>query len=52
MLHALYIIINISYPRKRIKNPGMFCNLLRVPTFMVYIGGQRIFSFLSDLLFA
>ena len=23
----------------------MSCNLLRVPTFMVQIGGQRIFSF-------
>ena len=43
MLHVLYIIINIS--RKRIKNLGMSCNLLRVPTFMVLIGGQRIFSF-------
>ena len=45
MLHILYIIINISCPRKRIKNRGMSCNLLRVPTFMVQIGGQRIFSF-------
>ena len=35
MLHVLYIIINISCPRKRIKNRGMSCNLLRVPTFMV-----------------
>ena len=42
MLHVLYIIINISCSRKRIKNRGMSCNLLRVPTFM---GGQRIFSF-------
>ena len=25
MLHVLYIIINISCPRKRIKNPGMSC---------------------------
>ena len=45
MLHVLYIIINISCPRKRIKNRGMSCNLLRVPTFMVQIGGQIIFSF-------
>ena len=45
MLHVLYILINISCPRKRIENPGMPCNLLRVPTFMVLIGGQRIFSF-------
>ena len=35
MLHVLYIMINISCPRKRIKNRGMLCNLLRVPTFMV-----------------
>ena len=34
MLHVLYIIINISCPRKRIKNQGMSCNLLRVPTFI------------------
>ena len=41
-----HIIINISCPRKRIKSHrGMSCNLLRVPTFMVQIGGQRIFSF-------
>ena len=45
MLHVLYIIINMSCPRKRIKNWGMSCKLLRVSTFMVYIGGQRIFSF-------
>ena len=45
MLHVLYIIINISCPRKRIKNRGMSCNLLWVPTFMVLIGGQRNFSF-------
>ena len=45
MLHVLYIIINISRPRKRIKNRGMSCNLLWVPTFMVKIGGQRIFSY-------
>ena len=45
MLHVLYIIINISCPRKKIKNWGMSCNLLRVPTFMVLIGGQRMFSF-------
>ena len=45
MLHVMYIIINISCPRKRIKNRGIFCNLLRVPTFMVQIGGQRVFSF-------
>ena len=45
MLHVLYIIINTSCPSKRIKNRGMACNLLRVPTFMVVIGGQRIFSF-------
>ena len=41
----MFGIINISCPRKRIKNGGMSRNLLRVPTFMVYIGGQRIFSF-------
>ena len=41
----MFGIINISCPRKRIKNGGMSCNLLRVPTFMVYIGGQRIFTF-------
>ena len=35
MLHVLYIIINISCPRKRTKNRGMSCNLLRVPMFMV-----------------
>ena len=35
MLHVLYIIINISCPRKRIENRGMSCNLLRVPTFIV-----------------
>ena len=35
MLHVLYMIINISCPRKRIKNPGMSCSLFRVPTFMV-----------------
>ena len=35
MLHVLYVIIDISCPRKRIKNKGMSCNLLRVPTFMV-----------------
>ena len=45
MLHVLYIIINISCPRKRIKNREMSCNLLRVSTFMVLIGGQRISSF-------
>ena len=45
MLHVLFIIINISCPRKKIKNPGMSCNLLRVPTFMVKIVGQRIFFF-------
>ena len=44
MLHVLYIIIYMSCPRKRITNRGMSCNLLRVPTFMVEIGGQRIFS--------
>ena len=44
MLHVLYIIINISCPRKRIKNRGMSCNLLQVPTFMVK-KGQRISSF-------
>ena len=27
MLHVLYVIINISCPRKRIKNRGMSCNL-------------------------
>ena len=27
MLHVLYIMINISCPRKRIKNRGMSCNL-------------------------
>ena len=52
MLHVLCIIINISCPRKRIISRGMSCNLLRVPTFMVQIGGQRIFFLLSDLLFA
>ena len=46
MLNVLYIIINISCPRKRIKNRGMSCNLLRVPTLMVN------FLLLSDLLFA
>ena len=45
MLHVLYIIINIYCLRKRIKNRGMSCNHLRVPTLMVLIGGQRIFSF-------
>ena len=35
MLHVLYIIMHISYPRKRIKNLGTQCNLLWVPTFMV-----------------
>ena len=30
MLHVLYMIINISCLRKRIENPGMSCNLLRV----------------------
>ena len=35
MLHVLHIIINNSCPRKRINNPGMSCNLLRIPTFMV-----------------
>ena len=35
MLHVLYIIINISCLRKRIKNRAMSCNLLRVPAFMV-----------------
>ena len=35
MLHGLYIIINISCPRKTIKNRGMSCNLLRVHKFMV-----------------
>ena len=45
MLHVLNIIINISCPRKRFKNRGMSCNLLRVPTFIVLIGGQRNFSF-------
>ena len=49
-LHVLYIIINIIivfffFFRKRIKNPGMSCNLLRVPIFMVQIGGQIIFYF-------
>ena len=49
MLHVLYIIINISCPRKRIKNRGMSCNLLRV-----YGVNRRseIFLLLSDLLFA
>ena len=27
MLHVLYIIIDISCPRKRINNPGMSCML-------------------------
>ena len=45
MLHVLYIINNISCPRKGIKNRGMSCDLLWVLTFMVLIGGQRIFSF-------
>ena len=45
MLQVLYIIINISCLRKGIKNPRMSRNLLRVPTFMVQIGAQRIFSF-------
>ena len=27
MLHVLYIIINISCPRKRIKNRGMSCSI-------------------------
>ena len=36
MLHVLYIIINISCPRERIKNPGMSCNLLRVPMCSIY----------------
>ena len=35
MLQNLYILINSSCPRKRIKNWGMSCNLLRVPTLMV-----------------
>ena len=35
MLHVQYNIINIAYPRKRIENRGMSCNLLRVTTFMV-----------------
>ena len=45
MLHVLCIIINISCPRKRIISRGMSFDLLRVRTFMVQIGGQRIFSF-------
>ena len=35
MLHVLYIIIDISCPRKRIENRGMSCNRLRVHTFKV-----------------
>ena len=51
MLHVLYIIMNISCPRKRIKNRGMSFNLLRVPTFMVKKRSEN-FNLLSDLLFA
>ena len=47
MLHVLYIIINISCPRKRNKNRGMSCNLLRIPTFR-----SEHLLLLSDLLFA
>ena len=47
MLHVLYIIINISCPRKRIKNRGM-----QGP----YVNGvnrrSENFLLLSDLLFA
>ena len=47
MLHVLYIIMNISCPRKRIKNRGMSFNLLRVPTFMVKKRSEN-FNLLSD----
>ena len=52
MLNVLYIIINISCHRKRIKNRGMSCNLLLV--FYVYGVNRRSENFLllSDLLFA
>ena len=54
MLHVLYIIINISCPRVRIKNRGMSCILLRVPTYIIYSVNRRSENFLllSDLLFA
>ena len=50
MLHVLYIIINNSCPRKRIKNRGMSC--LAGP--YVYGVNRRSENFLlsSDLLFA
>ena len=34
-MFCILYLINISCPRKSIKNRGMSCNLLWVPTFMV-----------------
>ena len=53
MLHVLYIIIDIFCPRKRIKNRGMSCNLLRVPTYTYGVNRRsENFLLLSDILFA
>ena len=52
MLHVLYIIINISCPRKRIKNRGMSCNLFRSLRIYGVNSRSENFLLLSDLLFA
>ena len=42
-------IINISCPRKRIKNRGMSCNLLWVPTFLILFLGQEIYYNIQNM---
>ena len=51
MLHVLYIIINSSCPRKRIKNQGMSCSLTGPYVYGVNRRSEN-FLLLSDLLFA
>ena len=51
MLHVLYIIINVTCPRKRIENQGMSCNFLWVYVYGVNRRSED-FLLLSDLLFA
>ena len=50
MLHVLYIIINISCPRKRIKIRGMSCNLMG-PYVYGFIRRSENFLLLSDFTF-
>ena len=52
MLHVLYIIINISCPRMRIKNPGNVMQPLTGPYIYGVNRRSENFLLLSDLLFA